>query len=250
MGNSEMEQRWCLGNKKTNSMEKNLYGNQVAQRVVDGFTQGFSELDWLVWMVGWPSWQPLSKIEELMQEIQQIKDLAQVIAEQAPPMMPPAMEESIPSDSMENKPHIAPVTVKAESVDRPSQEKSTPKPPQKPDVVLPTTTSDNSVTNRRKHKRYMARYRCIIRSSTVTFRTFTKDISLGGVALEDPIPAELMGVECIIYISSAKTNRNIKFKLALTSRGVAKYFAFTDADPEFTAELKAWLESESLALAA
>lgn len=96
---------------------------------------------------------------------------------------------------------------------------------------------------KRKHTRIFARFKCIIRSSSLTFRTFTHDISLGGVSLEDEIPADLIGIECMIYISSTKTHNHLKFKIAPTERCVAKYFSFQDADQEILKELSEWLEA-------
>lgn len=95
---------------------------------------------------------------------------------------------------------------------------------------------------KRKHSRVFARFKCIIRSSSLTFRTFTHDISLGGVSLEDEIPADLIGIECMIYISSTKTHKHLKFKIAPTERCVAKYFSFQDADQGILNELSDWID--------
>lgn len=282
-----MEQRWCLANRKTKSMEKDLYANQVAQRVVQGRAQNTIDDDWMVWYPGWASWKPLIQVAELMDEIQILAQINSEVEDGlnvAIPQLPPSFEnEEEPAADEESKVASAavihlvkPVTVttvpESESMPRGSElspsnsntsEESAPTSltalsplsealPKTPETKpLPQNSkSGDSFANRRKHPRYKARYRCIIRSSTVSFRTFTVDISLGGVALEDSIPQELLGVECQIYISSSKTKSNLKFKIAMTSRGTAKYFSFEGANPATLSELQGWLESENLSLVA
>ncbi len=224
-----MDQRWCLGNKKTNKVEKNLYPNQVAQRVTDHIKDGYSEADWVVWLVGWPSWRPLNEIKELLHEITLLKKLSEEVP---PPMFQPVIPPPPPLE----------VIIAAEEkiqVNKKNWET------RKPETVAPPVDSKHhhgNFANKRKHKRIFVRFRCIIRSTTLTFRTFTKDISLGGVALEDEIPMELIGTECMIYISSSKAKKNLKFKIALTSRSVAKYFSFQEADATLLEELGQWLE--------
>lgn len=227
-----MDQRWCLGNKKTNKVEKNLYPNQVAQRVIDHLKEGYTEVDWVVWLPGWPSWKPLNENQELLHEIKLLKKLA----EEAPPPM--SLPMAPPPPPLE----IVQAAEEKVQVNRKIWE--TRKPETVAPVVETVATSDpnQNYANKRKHKRIFVRFRCIIRSATVTFRTFTKDISLGGVALEDEIPMDLIGTECMIYITSPKANKNLKFKIALTGRSVAKYFSFQDVNADLLSELGQWLE--------
>lgn len=273
-----MEQRWFLANKKNKQVEKNLYGNQVAQRVIQGYSEGHLDEDWMVWSAGWTNWKPLTEIAELINEIQ----ILAKIAEEAPP----SMDFSLPSLPVENQDQnefasedsqqskvaitdIKPLTIPSTPISPQSENqshyeesrineeepssgsnldhKAQPIPPARAHAE---TIDQRAFTNRRRHPRFKARYRCIIRSSTITFRTFTVDISLGGVALEDPIPRDLLGSECLIYISSSKTKSNLKFKIALTGRAVSKYFSFEDADPLILEELQGWLQSENLSLVA
>jgi hypothetical protein len=262
-----MEQRWCLGNKKTNKVEKNLYPNQVAQRVFDHLREGLAEKDWVVWLPGWPSWKPLVDVPELIHEIGLLKKFT----EDAPPPMPmmpppPPMEVLQASEDKQNANKKAWENRKPETVNLIESPEVQPEPqPQQAEAklhVIPEPTSSpiathqpatvatpknkaksDSFAHKRKHERIFVRYRCIIRSTTLTFRTFTKDISLGGVALEDEIPQDLIGSECMIYITSPKANKNLKFKIALTSRSVAKYFSFQDVEPTLLEELEDWLEA-------
>lgn len=151
------------------------------------------------------------------------------------------------SNNMVNNRHTP---TKSNPVMPPSQNSNTPAMNiEKPTANSATTTSSttpakNSMPNpKRKHNRVFARFKCIIRSSSLTFRTFTHDISLGGVSLEDEIPADLIGIECMIYIASTKTHKHLKFKIAPTERCVAKYFSFQDADQVILKELSEWIET-------
>lgn len=219
-----MEQRWCLGNKKTSKVEKNLYPNQVAQRIIESFRDGYDESDWVVWLPGWPAWAPLTENTELMHEISLLKELAN----QPPPPMTLPVHPPPPINRINNKNEFINETLQLE----------------KNKKIVPIKTTFESLIEKRKHHRISARYRCIIRSTTLTFRTFTKDISLGGVALEDEIPMDLIGTHCMIYISSSKINKNLRFKIILTSRSITKYFTFKDADQKLLEELKVWLDLE------
>jgi hypothetical protein len=102
-------------------------------------------------------------------------------------------------------------------------------------------------SEKRKFKRADTRFRCIISSAAITFRTFTQNISLGGVALEDTIPNELLGNECTIYITSPNKRKNLKFNIKVTKRPGAKFFSFENADEAFMSELNQWIE-DSLTL--
>jgi hypothetical protein len=230
-----MEQRWHLGNKKTNKVEKNLYPNQIAQRVIDSFREGFIEQDWVVWVAGWPTWKPLTEIHELIHEISIIKKLAE---EAPPPPMPSNFSPPPPPMNLEKPGSLVKplVSMKAHEL---------PIPPSRPQVATDETEPPDTTSQKRKHKRIFVRLRCIIRSSTLTFRTFTKDISLGGVALEHEIPIDLVGTECTIYITSPKVNKNLRFKVALTGRSVPKYFSFQQVDDIVIAELSQWLDEHS-----
>jgi hypothetical protein len=238
-----MEILWSLGHRKTKAVEKNLYTNQLAQKVVESLASGEKIEDWMVWCSGWPKWKSLNEVVELMNEVSLLKKLNS--PEAAPPELPnlpkvpPAPrkkeENQVPpasnntEDSGESL-SLAPVaSIDADEVTNGSSKKS-------------NSDDDSNWGEKRQHKRVDARFRCIIKSSALTFRTFTRDISLGGVALEDAIPNELLGNQCTIYITSSSSKKNLKFKIKVTQRPGAKFFSFENTDPTFMTELNTWLE--------
>ena len=119
-------------------------------------------------------------------------------------------------------------------------------------AAAPNTTSQDyesleaiSPKNRRRHERHELRLRVIIRSAKVTFRTFTKDISLGGVQLENSIPEAIFGNACEIYIASLDHTQNIKFNLGPTARNDLSFFSFENIEPRFRDMLASWLKEAS-----
>jgi len=268
-----MSQQWSLGNKKTNVTENNLYLEPMAQKILQSLNQGESEFDLLVWTSGWSNWKNFTEVPEICHEIDKIKIMKK---EEPPPLStmnipplptskPKIINESVNSKLTDSKSNTSKSNTSKSNDTKPfnSNQKILEKSIHQDKVHLTkndfnsnskqtsnTTNKSNSnvpVENintykKRQHNRIVARFKCIIRSASLTFRTFTNDISLGGVSLEDEIPSDLIGLECMIYISSTKTNKNLKFKIALTERCVAKYFSFQDADKNLIKELSDWLD--------
>ncbi len=248
-----MEILWSLGHKKLRTVDKNIYSNQLAQKVIDGKKSGSTEDDWVVWQPGWAAWQNLTENANLMLEIKTLQSIQEKmeLTNAAPP---PLMDGFSSANTSLNSNLKSTVTSTASSISStdisskkiPSNTSSTANLQHSSKLLssekpLSETTNKNW-TELRKHNRVEVRLRCIIRSHTLTFRTFTKDISLGGVALEDPIPADFTDKECNIYITAIHIKRNLKFNLKMTQRPGAKFFSFESAEQPFKDELNSWLE--------
>lgn len=128
--------------------------------------------------------------------------------------------------------------------------KAPPMPPPAPVVAPPVMPAPRHAVvedkatgkNMRQHPRYKIRLRVIIKNEELTFRTFTTDISLGGVALENPLPQELFNKDCKIFIADSSSMDNIRFTLKLTNRGDLRYFSFADLEESFVEKLRAWFK--------
>lgn len=102
--------------------------------------------------------------------------------------------------------------------------------------------------DRRKHPRFDIRYRVIVRNDNLTFRTFSRNVSLGGLALEMPVPEALLGSECQIYVGNPKTGENIRFSGKLVAnRTDSQYFVFLKSSPDSLSKLQKWVESHQTA---
>lgn len=223
-----MTQLWSLGNHSTNEVNNNLSLDQVIEKALLLLESGLNEKLLMVWTQGWPNWMNINEVPEISEELKlkrkpALSEPPPLPPTSVPPLMKPKEVENISLKKEKNNTHAVSPKVSKENIQ-----------------PINRSTGEN-FTQKRKHHRIFSRLRCLIRTNTITFRTFTKDISLGGVSLEDEIPQDLIGQECSIYIASNKIKKNLKFKIALTERSVAKYFSFQDAPPDFLDELSTWL---------
>lgn len=105
-------------------------------------------------------------------------------------------------------------------------------------------TAEPTGKERRRYPRFDIRYRVIVRNDNLTFRTFSRNVSLGGVALEMAVPEALLGSECQIYVGNPKTGENIRFSGKLVAnRSDSQYFVFLKSSPESLTKLQKWVES-------
>ncbi len=96
---------------------------------------------------------------------------------------------------------------------------------------------------KRKYKRYSLRLKIIIRNQNLTFRSFSRDISLGGIALEHIVPEELLGSESQIYLSSLDGKDSILFNIHLTESKERIRFVFSNKEEIFAKKLEQWISS-------
>lgn len=103
---------------------------------------------------------------------------------------------------------------------------------------------------RRKHPRFQIRLKVVVLSDTRTFRSFTRDASLGGLLLEHKLPAWVSSSpNCRILISSPAGDRTIGFVArVLPDTANMRRLAFLTSDAETESELAGWLESISDAM--
>lgn len=98
--------------------------------------------------------------------------------------------------------------------------------------------------NKRKHERHAMRLRVVVIAGSRSFRTFSKNISKGGLLLENEIPSEILGQKCRVIISSNDMRENIEFeaKLAGDSKN-PRALAFQKGTDQFISKLETWLRS-------
>lgn len=98
--------------------------------------------------------------------------------------------------------------------------------------------------DRRRYPRYHARFRVIIKNENLTFRTFSLDVSLGGLAIETAVPPGCIGSTCQVLLGHPTTGENISFSARLlNSRPESKYFSFVKSPQESLSRLQKWLIS-------
>lgn len=55
------------------------------------------------------------------------------------------------------------------------------------------------------------RLQVVLITDQEAFRTFTKNVSMGGMALEKPVPKKLLGKDCTIFLSEPGSTAKISF---------------------------------------
>ncbi len=235
-----MKNQWSLGDLSNQQVESNLSLTLLIEKIQQSLDSGVSEQDIVIWQPEWRDWKCFKDVPEIKNEIQKLMNQS---AKDLPPPLPKITVPPLPSISNSNsnsnnnllKKNMQRATENIQSQNLKSEPK-----PIKPENTI--TRSNETFIQKRKHPRIFARLRCIIRTETITFRTFTQDISLGGVSLEDEIPQDLIGKQCSLYISSPKIKTNLKFHIDLTERCVAKFFSFHDAPSSIIDQLALWIK--------
>ena len=104
-------------------------------------------------------------------------------------------------------------------------------------TLLPTSV------DRRKNPRFNARLQISIKSGNEVFKTFTKDVSISGFSLEEPVPEHLVGKTVEIEVAGP----DLRSTLALKATPIADQkeklrFAFLGSDPEAIQMLERWVK--------
>jgi hypothetical protein len=96
----------------------------------------------------------------------------------------------------------------------------------------------------RKHRRFNLEFKVILIAEGRTFRSFTDNISIGGMALKHKIPATMLNKSCRIIISRSDSLENIEFSCRIHGGPEdAKRLEFVDCDPATVSNLQRWIES-------
>lgn len=102
---------------------------------------------------------------------------------------------------------------------------------------------DQGSSEKRRFPRAIVRLRVIVRNEHLTFRTFTKNISLGGASLEHPIPPGLLTANCQIYLADPETSQNIRFKARIIhDRSDLRGIAFQNLNGDDQKKIQVWIE--------
>lgn len=111
--------------------------------------------------------------------------------------------------------------------------------------AAPPTDSEstkNDYRDRRKYERYNVRLAVIIQNENLHFRTYTKNISLGGFALEAPVPSVFFGSDCHMLVTETTTGEKAQFiGRLLTHRETARYISFFRASPDNIVKMQNWI---------
>lgn len=224
------DQNWLLCNSLTRYMSDPM-SLSAAIEVVHSIEPDDIE-NWNAWRTDWSDWRP-------------VKDVAEFTLKATPaakPLVPPPLP-------------AAPTPLAVKPLDRRETFKST-EADEEIDDNTPTTPSfeipersgaldERRQASRRRSPRIPLRLRVIIRNEELTFRTFSVNISMTGIALEHPVPNGLYGNQCHVFIASPTGNENLKFFVRMTERNDLRFFSFADLEPATQAKLEVWLQQKT-----
>lgn len=108
------------------------------------------------------------------------------------------------------------------------------------------TFAPDTVSHKKHNRRYprvKGRLRTIITNKSKAFMTFTKDISLGGIQVENPIPPDLFNTEIEVYLSDPTGKKSILFRChPVGEQTNLNRFSFAKADEKNLQKLSQWLD--------
>lgn len=117
-----------------------------------------------------------------------------------------------------------------------------PPPPLFTPLETPSANSSQAGQERRKYPRHAVRLKIIVTSQTQTFRSFTQDISIGGLLLESKVPWSIAGSLCQIFITAAVSDESIEFRARVLSDPKNPFrIEFIAINIESQKKLDAWL---------
>ena len=103
--------------------------------------------------------------------------------------------------------------------------------------------NNTSKKHNRRYPRINGRLRTIITNKSKAFMTFTKDISLGGIQVENNIPQDILNSEIEVYVSDPSGKKSILFRCHPV--GDTKNpcrFSFAKADEKNLQKLGQWID--------
>lgn len=105
-----------------------------------------------------------------------------------------------------------------------------------------SAVSTKPESERRKSPRVKCRWRTIITNQRSAFLTYTRDLSVGGLQVDDPIPAHILSGPVEIYIIGPQKKESLLFNCtAISGQNEYYRFVFADETQKGHERLQSWL---------
>lgn len=190
-------------------------------------TQDDSNLDnWMCWRPGMATWSIIKDCEEVI-AILKSKNSEKLIP---PPLPPSALKKMEPAIKEDDEFIIIDYTT--------SDPQSTSS--QEPE---PTPVKSPNYTEKRTFPRIKCRWRTVITNKEKAFLTYTRDISMGGVQLENSIPEDLLKSESVdIFITGPSGKESLLFECKpIPGQSLYYRFSFPSKENKNQSKLSEWL---------
>lgn len=116
--------------------------------------------------------------------------------------------------------------------------------PQVPEKEPLPPPPEEDYSQKRKFKRYLVRFKVIISNQQKTFLSYSKNISEGGILLEDRIPKYMFNEKSEVYISSPNKKEIIVFRcLPFGEDENPNRLLFQQSQASHLEKLRLWLET-------
>lgn len=107
----------------------------------------------------------------------------------------------------------------------------------------PRSQTDSNYPEKRRFKRYTAKLKVIVSNKQKTFLSYSKNVSEGGILLENRIPKHMFNEESEVYISAPNRKEIIVFRcLPIGDDEHPNRLKFQHSQHEYIQKLKLWLE--------
>lgn len=94
----------------------------------------------------------------------------------------------------------------------------------------------------RAHARVAGRLRILLIAGDRSFRSFSKNMSKGGVLLEHKIPAQFSTEACRVVIGSPDLKENLEFQGRVVNKGDQSALEFVGSKEIFMKKFESWME--------
>jgi hypothetical protein len=96
--------------------------------------------------------------------------------------------------------------------------------------------------NPRKEPRVDLRLKVVVTEGTNSFRSYSVNISLGGLLLEKKVPWSLSGKSCQVFLTNETSAEAIEFTARVLSSAADPFrLAFEDCNPDYLGVLQKWM---------
>lgn len=100
-----------------------------------------------------------------------------------------------------------------------------------------------NIEEKRKHPRVPLRVNVVVVHGKQSFRSYSKNVSRGGLLLEKKIPWSLPGQSCKVFLTNEETNERIEFTAKVISDSSNPFrIGFEDSENRFNSILQVWIE--------
>lgn len=101
--------------------------------------------------------------------------------------------------------------------------------------------------DQRRFSRFNLEFKVVLVCQGKTFRTYSDNISIGGMHLKHKVPPFMLDHPCKIVISRRDSFENIEFQCRIISRGDdPQGVEFVEGDPKALQSLENWIQQDSL----